>query len=114
MAFERLTGRKERFSTIVDELVFKPLEMKSATFFLSDGDSRISKVPQLYGGILRNEKDVTEGCDVKPFSECMPETIYPNTNAIDHFEGPRKCDSGDTGAMMTVEDFSKFYEFILR
>jgi len=44
----------------------------------------------------------------------LPESIYTNTVQTDHYTGPRKCDSGDTGSTMTVEDFAKFYEFLMR
>lgn len=67
VAYEKLTGNKERFSTIVSKLLFEPLHMDSACFYLDDGDSRIAKVPQLYGGVFKTE-NVDDGCDVKPFS----------------------------------------------
>ena len=45
MAFERLTGRKERFSSIMKEMLFDPLKMKSAAFYLDDDDPRVAKIP---------------------------------------------------------------------
>ena len=38
---------------------------------------------------------------------------FPNTVATDNFEGPRSCDSGDTGSCMTVSDYAKFFEMLL-
>ena len=64
VAFERSTGRKERFSRIVDELLFRPLGMTSAAFYLEDGDPRASRVPELYGGALARSD---ESCVAKPY-----------------------------------------------
>ena len=66
-------------------------------------------MPKLYGAVPRED-----GADVKPYAECLPDTSYPKTIDTAHYAGNRKCDSGDTGAQMTVADFSKYYDFILR
>jgi hypothetical protein len=58
VAFERLTNRKERFSQIMKEMLFDPLKMDSAAFYLEDGDPRIETFPQLYGGVLRNKDKI--------------------------------------------------------
>eukprot|EP01043_Picozoa_sp_COSAG02_P121250 COSAG02_NODE_58073_length_278_cov_1.145251_2_plen_31_part_01 len=31
--------------------------------------------------------------------------MHPNTVASDNYDGPRSCDSGDTGSCMTVADY---------
>lgn len=38
--------------------------------------------------------------------------VPPNTVTTDSYAGPRKCESGDTGTCMTVDDYSKFYDFL--
>ena len=42
-------------SEIMEELLFTPLGMRDATFFLKDGDERVERVPMCYGtdGISR-------------------------------------------------------------
>ena len=87
-------------------MLFKPLGMESAAFYLEDGDPRIAKIPVLYGGVLRDPTDLAGvgGCDVKPYGECLPPSDVPNTVHSDTYRGPRSCDSGDTGATMTAAD----------
>ena len=105
------TGTEKRFSAIMEEMLFKPLGMSTAAFYLQDGDPRIAKFPELYGSTPdRAEKYV-------PYAESLPPLpagtmVPPNTTATDSFSGPRKCDSGDTGTCMTVDDYSKFYDFL--
>ena len=89
VAYERLHGKPARFADIVAELLFKPLGMDSATFYLNDGDPRAGKVPTLYGGVLRDPADLTGscGCDVLPYEQCTPSISVPNTVATDHVAG---------------------------
>eukprot|EP00039_Didymoeca_costata_P030413 m.29419 g.29419 ORF g.29419 m.29419 type:complete len:472 (+) comp8100_c0_seq2:40-1455(+) len=111
VCYARSRGKEKRLSEIMDEMIFKPLNMQSAAFYLNDGDERSYKIPQLYGGSRRSDGTA----DVRPYVDCMPKLAgLPNTTATDNASGPRKCDSGDTGACMTVDDYSKFYEFLLR
>ena len=39
--------------------------------------------------------------------------MHPNTVASDNYDGPRSCDSGDTGSCMTVADYAKFFDMLL-
>ena len=86
--------------------------MTSAAFFLDDGDPRISKIPQLYGAVAN---DTSGGkLEVMPYIDCLPNIdSLPNTVTTDQYQGFRKCDSGDTGSCMTVDDYAKFYEMLL-
>jgi CubicO group peptidase (beta-lactamase class C family) len=49
VAYERHFGRARRLSEIFAELLFAPLGMAEAAFFLADGDPRAPRVPRLYG-----------------------------------------------------------------
>lgn len=114
--YERLRGEARRFADVVTELLFEPLGMTSAAFYLSDGDPRAALVPVLYGGRMRDAADVdgSGGCDGLPYEQCLPAVpSLPNSVATDSFAGPRRCDSGDTGACMTVADYAKFYDMLL-
>ena len=109
--YERLRGVKLRFAHVVEQMLFAPLQMASATFYMADGDARAALVPTLYGGKMRPDGD---GCDALPYDQCVPDVpSLPKTVATDAFAGPRRCDSGDTGACMTAADYSKFYRFLL-
>ena len=111
---ERESGKHERFSRICEKKLFEPLGMSSAAFYLNDGDPRIAKIPQLYGAVANEGSGPSDAIDVKPYVKCLPMVDdFPNTVATDHFEGPRSCDSGDTGSCMTVLDYSKFYDMLL-
>merc|ERR1712083_711971 len=46
--------------------------------------------------------------------ESVPPLPRPYSNHRDHFTGPMKYDSGDTGSAMTVADYAKFLDCILR
>ena len=96
---------------IMKNMLWEPLEMHTAAFFLEDGDPRREKVPQLYGA---NASKRGDRADVKPYSECLPKTQFENTCHSDQYAGARKCEPGDTGACMTVRDYAKFYDFLLR
>ena len=111
VAYARLRGHELGFADICDELLFRPLEMSPATFFLDDGDTRAECVPVLYGGVLRDSSDPSHGCDVRPIEQCLPGPVTVGTN---HCSGARLCESGDTGALMTAADYGKFYDMILR
>ena len=108
---EKKTGKFVRFSEICNQKLFKPLGMNSATFYLYEGDPRISKIPQLYGAL---SNDQTGELEVKPYSECLPNVdSLPNSVMTDQYQGARKCDSGDTGSCMIVSDYAKFYEMLI-
>ena len=110
----RLTHTEEKFSDIMTRLLFRPLKMHSAAFYLPNGDPRAPKIPTLFGGVPRAD---SSGCDVKPYHKCLPPSptsLPANTVSTDNAAGPRKCESGDTGTCMTVRDYSRFYEFLLR
>lgn len=113
VAFAKKTGRTLLFSEIMREMLWGPLGMDSAAFYLNDDDERIAKVPQLYSAVLKDPADLGGPCDVLPISEIQPASAFPNTVTTDQYAGPRKCESGDTGACMTVADYAKFYEFLL-
>lgn len=105
-------GVHKPFSTIMSEMLFEPLGMSTAAFFLSDNDPRIAKFPELYG----STPDGGEGEKFVPYSTLHATTegsmVPPNTVTTDSYAGPRKCESGDTGTCMTVDDYSKFYDFL--
>merc|ERR1712187_145403 len=91
---------------IFHELLFKPLGMESAVFYDS---SLVDKLPKLYG-LCR----ASDGSPVAvPAEESVPPLATPYSNHHDHFSGPMKYDSGDTGAVMTVSDYAKFLECLL-
>lgn len=109
--WEKKVGRFVRFSEICNQKLFRPLNMDTAAFFLDDGDPRSSKIPQLYGAVA---KDSSEKLEVKPYRDCLPNVeSFPNTVTTDQYQGFRKCESGDTGSCMTVQDYAKFYEMLL-
>jgi len=109
VAYKRLTGKKAPLSAIMKELLWVPLGMSSAEFFLPDGDPRAALLPTLYGGAIEADGKLV----ARPYEECLPKTSHPLTVPGDQQGGARKCESGDTGACMTVEDYSKFYEMLL-
>ena len=41
------------------------------------------------------------------------ERLHPD-HGTDHVSGPRKQESGDTGTLMTVEDYGRFLDFVAR
>jgi len=103
-------GKFKKFSEIMSELLFKPLDMNDAAFFLADNDSRISRVPTLYGALLDESGLSTK---IAEEQECYPEGTNYVTNQTAHFSGPRLYESGDTGTIMTAHDYSKFYDMLL-
>ena len=111
VAYERHTGTRAALSAIMEEMLWAPLGMDSAAFFLGDGDARTPLVPQLYGALSEPHGGPVE---VKPYDRCLPDTQYVNTCTTDQYHGPRKCESGDTGACMKVSDYAKFYDWLLR
>lgn len=113
VSYAKLTGRELLFSEIMREMLWAPLGMDSAAFYLADGDPRAAKVPQLYSAVLKDPANMAGPCDVKPISEIQPPSTFPNTVTTDQYAGPRKCESGDTGSCMTVSDYGKFYEMLL-
>lgn len=108
--YEKSRGRSRKFSEIMSELLFEPLGMQDATFFLADGDSRISRIPTLYGAKLMPGGTSVE---IAVEQECYPSVIHNKTNQTAHYEGPRSYESGDTGSIMTVSDYAKFYDLLL-
>lgn len=66
--YERAEGRFLRFSEIMDELLFTPLGMDDATFWLPDGDPRVGRIPTLYGARLEADGSTP----VLPELECLP------------------------------------------
>jgi CubicO group peptidase (beta-lactamase class C family) len=106
---ERDTGTFKRLSEIMDELLFTPLGMSDAAFWLPDGDLRASRVPTLYGARLEADGSTP----VLPEPECLPTGGPPVLNGVAHCSGPRKYDAGDTGSIMPVADYAKFYEMLL-
>ncbi len=112
VVWEKEVGRFIRFSEICNQKLFEPLDMTSAAFFLDDGDPRISKIPQLYGAVANDTSG--EKLEVMPYIDCLPNIdSLPNTVTTDQYQGFRKCESGDTGSCMTVDDYAKFYEMLL-
>lgn len=110
VVYERKHGVFKRFSAIMDELLFTPLGMTDATFFLADGDPRRHRVPTLYGAVLGGNG---APADVKREEDCLPAGGAPIVNQTAHYSGPRSYDSGDTGSMMTCAEYAKFYDMLL-
>ena len=109
--YEKSRGTFKKFSEIMSELLFSPLGMSDAAFFLSDGDPKIDRVPTLYGAVI-DESGM--GTRIAEEQECYPEGVEFRTNQTAHYSGPRSYESGDTGSIMTAEDYSKFYDMLLR
>lgn len=109
VVYERAEGRFLRFSEITKELLFTPLGMTDATFWLPDGDPRAARIPTLYGARLEADGSTP----VLPEPECLPASGPPILNGVAHSTGPRKYDAGDTGSLMPAADYAKFYEMLL-
>jgi len=103
-------GTFKKFSEIMSELLFDPLEMNDAAFFLADGDPRINRIPTLYGAML---KEGGLSAQIAEEQECYPQSVEYLTNQTAHYSGPRSYESGDTGSIMTARDYSKFYDMLL-
>ena len=108
VVYERKHGVFKRFSAIMEELLFVPLDMTDATFFLADGDPRRDRVPTLYGAVMGSDG----AARVMREEDCLPAGGPPIVNQTAHYSGPRKYDSGDTGSMMTAGDYAKFYDML--
>jgi CubicO group peptidase (beta-lactamase class C family) len=108
--YERSRGEFKKFSEIMSELLFEPLDMNDAAFFLADDDRRIDRIPTLYGALLDESGLSTK---IAEEQECYPEGTKYVTNQTAHFSGPRLYESGDTGTIMTAHDYSKFYDMLL-
>ena len=104
-------GKTRRFSEIMSEMLFDPLGMKEAAFFLNDDDPRIDRIPTLYGAKLSTDGTTTV---VAEEQDCYPEGPFRTTNQTAHYRGPRSYETGDTGTLMTASDYSKFYDMLLR
>jgi CubicO group peptidase (beta-lactamase class C family) len=89
VAYEQLNGQRKCLSAIFDEMLFAPLGMSEASFYLTDGDPRIARMPRLYG--------VNNAGDCVPAEESIPPMSPEYSNHNDHFAGPRKFETGDTG-----------------
>ena len=68
---------------IFEEMLFAPLGMTQASFYLQDGDLRAARMPRLYG-IDGSGKCV-------PAEQSVPPTTPPYSNHLDHFSGPRSA-----------------------
>ena len=108
--YEKTRGKFKKFSEIMSELLFDPLGMKDAAFFLADGDPRVNRIPTLYGAML-NESGLST--QIAEEQECYPQSVEYLTNQTAHYSGPRSYESGDTGSIMTASDYSKFYDMLL-
>ena len=110
IVYEKKHGTFKRLSDIMVELLFEPLGMNDATFFISDDDLRRERVPTLYGAVMSNDGESTR---VMREEDCLPAGGPSLVNQTAHYSGPRKYDSGDTGAMMTAADYARFYDMLL-
>jgi CubicO group peptidase (beta-lactamase class C family) len=104
----RKRGRNRALSDIFREMLFDPIGMSDAAFFLADGDVRADRIPTLYGVSTENPDQRT----IVPAAQSVPPTNPTYSNGTDHTQGPRKQESGDTGTLMTVADFGKFLDFL--
>lgn len=105
---ERESGRRRPLSEIFHDMLFKPLGMSDASFFLADGDARADRIPTLYGVAT----DTPNQLRAVEAAQSIPETDPAYSNGSDHVQGPRKQESGDTGSLMTVADYGKFLDFL--
>ena len=108
--YEKSRGEFKKLSEIMSALLFEPLEMEDAAFFLEDGDHRVKRIPTLYGALLNSDGVTTK---VAEEQDCYHEGTKYLTNQTAHFSGSRLYESGDTGAIMTASDYSKFYDMLL-
>jgi CubicO group peptidase (beta-lactamase class C family) len=110
VVYEEHGGSKKKLSGIFEELLFRPLGMQDAAFFLDDGDPRVGRIPTLCGVKVDEDSRVS----MVPAAESVAPTDPPYSNGTDHVSGPRKQESGDTGTLMTVEDYGRFLDFVAR
>jgi CubicO group peptidase (beta-lactamase class C family) len=92
IAYEQLHGHRKDLSAIFQEMLFAPLGMTEASFYLMDGDARIGRMASLYG--------VNGDGDCVPAEASLPPMHPAYSNHTDHFSGPRKFETGDTGTVM--------------
>ena len=110
VVYQASRGRFRGFSQIMTELLFEPLGMQDAAFFLADDDPRIARVPTLYGAKLQDDG---ERAIVLEEQDCYPDGLERRLNQHAHYHGPRCYESGDTGAIMTAGDYARFYDMLL-
>jgi len=110
VAWAKHTGAAKPLSAIFAEMLFRPLGMRDAAFFLADGDPRAARIPALYGVRVG---DAGPGA-VVPAAESVPPAEPPYSNGTDHAAGPRRQESGDTGTLMPVADYARFLDFLAR
>jgi len=105
IVYEQHNGVKTPLRDIFKAMLFEPLGMSSATFF----DPSLAKtLPVLYG-----LKPGEMSSEVVRAEASVPALDPPYSNQSDHFAGPMRYDSGDTGSVMTVEDYAKFLDCLL-
>jgi CubicO group peptidase (beta-lactamase class C family) len=104
IVYQQMYLREKNLGEIMEELLFEPLGMR-VSFFLDSSDPRVNQLPVLYG------LDAKGACVRAEHS--VPATQPAYSNHIDHYEGPRRYLSGDTGTCMTVQDYAKFCNFLL-
>jgi len=105
VVYEKHCGYKP-LRNIFKELLFEPLGMSTACFF---DKGLAGRLPTLYGLTRPQHADPY----VVNAEDSIPPHEPPYSNQSDHFCGPMKYDSGDTGSVMTVADYSKFLECLL-
>ena len=110
VVYEKHNGSKKKLSGIFEEMLFRPLGMADAAFFIDDGDLRIARIPALWGVKVGDDSSLS----MVPAAESTAPTDPPYSNGTDHASGPRKQESGDTGSLMTVEDYGRFLDFLAR
>lgn len=112
IAYKNLNGEQKKLSEIFQEMLFDPLMMTDAAFFLDDEDPRIKRMPILYGCLPIDSQSSLDR--IVCAEKSIPVTFPPYSNHTDHFSGPRTYESGDTGTCMTVTDYAKFCDFLLQ
>ena len=110
VVYQGSRGKFCSFSQIMSELLFEPLGMQDAAFFLADDDPRIGRVPTLYGAKLVDDGERTI---VLEEQDCYPDGVERRLNQHAHYQGPRCYESGDTGAIMTALRYARFYDMLL-
>ena len=122
VAYARHFHKVNALSDIFQHLLFEPLEMHDSFFFLKQselGGERYNKlrkrVVPLYGAVLEKQEGYEDSARVVPAAESVPACQpVPYSNHIDHFEGARSYESGDTGCLMSVSDYALFLDFLGR
>lgn len=110
IAYQKGSSSSKPLDEIFQELLFSPLGMKDAAFFLRGNEHPVTKrIPALHG----IAPDGTAHASAVPAEQSVPCTQPPYSNGTDHFSGPRKYLSGDTGMLCTVVDYTKFLDLLL-